>query len=208
MSSAITRAGSRGRARKEFLPAGGGGPDSVEAAADLTPDNALVRVDNTGSTPRNIQASGIDVSDADDITLPTGSLLFLRNSNSYLHSNAAGEALLHASTTVNIEGGATANVSEQDFKLTTVGTGLFIKEGSNATMGTATLVAGTVTVSTTKVTTSSRIFLTGMSAGAGLATWGSLTADEAKITAGTSFVIESGLVTDTRKVRWWIVEPA
>ncbi len=41
-----------------------------------------------------------------------------------------------------------------------IGTALYIREGANATCGVATLVAGTVTVSTNKVTANSRIHLT------------------------------------------------
>ena len=46
-----------------------------------------------------------------------------------------------------------------------LGKGLQVKEGSNAKQGTATLVAGTVTVSDTAVTANSRILLTAQSLG-------------------------------------------
>jgi hypothetical protein len=85
----------------------------------------------------------------------------------------------------------------------TVGSGLSIKEGTNATMGTATLVSGTVVVPTTKVTASSRIFLTGQN--------NSGTVGELMVSArsaGTSFTILSSSNTDTRAVAWVIVEPA
>jgi hypothetical protein len=52
-----------------------------------------------------------------------------------------------------------------NMKLGTVGSGLYVKEGSNATMGVATLSAGTVVVPTTKVTANSRIQLTAQSLG-------------------------------------------
>jgi hypothetical protein len=80
-----------------------------------------------------------------------------------------------------------------------------IKEGTNATMGLATLVAGTVTVSTTKVTANSRIFLEVQSLG------GVSVANAIAITArsaGISFTITSASVIDTSSVAWIIIEPS
>lgn len=92
-----------------------------------------------------------------------------------------------------------------DTKISTVGKGLYIKEGTNATMGVATLVAGTVTVSTTKVTANSRIFLTRQTTGGTLGSSVDVTARS----AGTSFTITSnGSILDTSTVAWVIVEPA
>jgi hypothetical protein len=89
--------------------------------------------------------------------------------------------------------------------LETAGNGLQIKEGSNATMGTATLVAGTVTVNTNKVTASSRIFLSVQSLGTvAVATPIAVTARS----AGTSFTITSSAITDTSVIAWVILEPA
>lgn len=88
-------------------------------------------------------------------------------------------------------------------QLKTSGNGFKVKEGTNATMGVATMVAGTVTVSTTKVTASSRIFLTPQNA-SGTAGSVSITAR----TASTSFVISSTNILDTRDVAWLIMEPA
>lgn len=82
------------------------------------------------------------------------------------------------------------------------GKGLQVKEGSNAKMGQAVLVAGTVTVANTSVTASSRIFLTTAISGG---TIGILSVGT--ITAGTSFVINS-VATDTSTVNWLIIEPA
>lgn len=97
---------------------------------------------------------------------------------------------------------ATLNAND-DFKLPTVGTGIYVKEGTNATMGSATLVGGTVVVSTTKVTANSRIFLTNNVNGG---TLGSLSVSAR--TAGTSFTISSTNVLDTSTVAWVIIEPA
>lgn len=90
-----------------------------------------------------------------------------------------------------------------NFKLETAGNGILIKEGTNATMGTATLAGGTVVVNTTKVTANSRIFLT--INGGTLLNVGS-TYVSAR-TAGTSFTITSTNVLDASNVAWVILEP-
>lgn len=83
------------------------------------------------------------------------------------------------------------------------GSGLRIKEGSNARMGTATLNGTTgVTVSNTSVGANTRIWLTGVGAtNAGILSIGT-------ITAGTSFVILSSNASDTRTCHWLLVEPS
>ncbi|MGW2795186.1 hypothetical protein ACWC9H_35415 [Streptomyces sp. NPDC001251] len=85
----------------------------------------------------------------------------------------------------------------------TAGGGVRIKEGTNAMMGSATLVAGTVVVNTTKVTANSRIILTAQTSGAAP---GALRVSAR--TAGTSFTITSTSGTDTSLVAWVILEPA
>lgn len=91
-----------------------------------------------------------------------------------------------------------------NLQINTVGKGLFIKEGSNAKMGTATLVAGTVDVATTAVTANSRIFLTVQSLGTvAVATPIAVTAR----VASTSFTITSSMITDTSVIAWMLVEP-
>jgi hypothetical protein len=93
--------------------------------------------------------------------------------------------------------------SGANIKMTAAGGGLYVKEGTNATMGAATLVAGTVTVNTTKVTANSRIFLSGQNSNG---THGEVTVSAR--TAGTSFTITSSNAADTRSVAWMIVEPS
>lgn len=92
----------------------------------------------------------------------------------------------------------------QNLKLQVAGGGIFIKEGTNATMGAATLVTGAAVVSTTAVTASSRIFLMVQSLGTVVAP--KAVAVTAR-TAGTSFTITSADATDTSVVGWLIVEP-
>lgn len=90
-----------------------------------------------------------------------------------------------------------------DLKLTAVGKGIYIKEGTNATMGHATLSSGTVTVSTTKVTANSRIFLT--INGGTQTNVGSVRVSS--VSSGTSFTITSDNALDASGVDWIIIEP-
>lgn len=86
-----------------------------------------------------------------------------------------------------------------------VGDGLFLKEGTNAISGIATLSGGTVTVNTTSVTANSRIVLTIQSLGTvAVPTTVGVTARS----AGTSFTITSASGTDTSVIYWMIIEPA
>lgn len=111
--------------------------------------------------------------------------------------------------------GATADVDLGTYSLSTggnmslsvAGGGLYIKEGSNATMGISTLIGGTVTVSNTKVTANSRIFLSINSVGV-LANIGIIYEDKANRIVGTSFIIKSSNVLDTSNISWVIIEPA
>ncbi len=68
-------------------------------------------------------------------------------------------------------------------------------------IGTATLVAGTKTVTTTKVKTGDHIQLTRNTPGG---TTGDLSAPAASIVDGTSFVINADVNTDTSTVNWAI----
>lgn len=89
--------------------------------------------------------------------------------------------------------------------------GLIIAEGTNAKMGIATLVAGTVTVSNTSVAANSRIFLSRQAANSATGI-GSLSLGT--VTASTSFVINSLAsdatveTGDTSIVAWLIIQPA
>lgn len=85
----------------------------------------------------------------------------------------------------------------------TLGRGIRIKEGTNAKMGIATLVGGTVTVGNTSVTANSRILLTSQSDG-GTPGWLRVSARS----AGTSFTITSSSGSDTSTVAWQLIEPA
>jgi hypothetical protein len=77
-----------------------------------------------------------------------------------------------------------------------------LSSSTNPSIGTATLVAGTVTVSTTAAKTGSRIFISRNTPGG---TPGHLSAPVASIVNGTSFVINSSSATDTSTVNWWVI---
>lgn len=91
-----------------------------------------------------------------------------------------------------------------DVKVGTIGKTYYVKTGSNAAAGTATLVGGTVTVSTTAVTANSAITL---STGRGTITNLGIYYESAR-TAGTSFTITSLNILDTSSFDWILVEKA
>jgi len=79
---------------------------------------------------------------------------------------------------------------------------LRVKEGSNRASGVATLAAGTVTVSNTRITANTRIQLTSQADG-GTPGWLRVSARS----VGTSFTITSSSGSDTSTVAWLLVEP-
>lgn len=96
-------------------------------------------------------------------------------------------------------------VDASGISVSVAGTGLLVKEGSNAKQGTSTLVGGTVVVANTSVTANSRIFITAQSLG----TVAVPSAYGVSVrTAGTSFTILASAPTDTSVVAWEIFEPA
>jgi hypothetical protein len=101
-------------------------------------------------------------------------------------------------------GVALVGSSDSDIVANLAGKGFKVKEGTNAKMGTLTLNGATeVTVNTTAVSATSRIFLTVQAPGgtpAGVAYVSSRV-------AGTSFGVK-GIALDTSTVAWLIVEPA
>lgn len=89
-----------------------------------------------------------------------------------------------------------------NIKLTTAGNKIFIADGANASVGTATLVGGTITINTTAVTANSLIHVNHLTP---IVTQGILSAPPASIVAGTSFVINSSSVADASVITWWII---
>jgi hypothetical protein len=112
-----------------------------------------------------------------------------------LRVNNAGNVMI--GTTTDTGGKLQVN---GDIALNTAGNGLKVKSGTNARVGQATLVAGTVVVSNTSITANTRIFLTVSSAGG---TQGFLRTTKV---ASTSFTITSTSATETSVVDWFLVE--
>lgn len=145
------------------------------------------------------------------LTLGTSGKFWLYDSqNSRLameiNTSPVANAVMINGTGVGVGATCTAykfEVSSGDAAVVTAGKTFRVKEGTNACMGTATLVAGTVTVSTTAVTANSRIFLTIQSNGG---TVGAVYVSARS--AGTSFTITSTSGSDTSTVAWLLVEPA
>lgn len=93
--------------------------------------------------------------------------------------------------------------ADSDIVAALAGKGFRIKEGTNAKMGTATLSGGSVTVSNTSVTSTSRIIAFSQADG-GTPGWLRCSAR----TAGTSFTITSSSASDTSTIMWILFETA
>lgn len=110
-----------------------------------------------------------------------------------------GGSAFSASSLTATSGNITA--TNGNLVLGTAGNKISIATGTNASIGVSgAMTAGTITISTTAVTASSRIFLTHATVGG---TVGVLSVGT--VTAGTSFVINSSSNTDTSTVNWLII---
>jgi hypothetical protein len=161
------------------------------ASGDATILEILNTVTNAGGNLR-----GIDINPT--LTAVAGATYpFVSRPTTGLNGFGTGTptAMLHVVGATKLEGSVTLPVA---------GNGLLIKEGANATMGTATLSGGTITVNTTKATATSRIFLTVN--GGTLTNVGSPYVSARS--AGTSFTISSTNASDVSDVAWIIIEPA
>jgi hypothetical protein len=149
-------------------------------------------ITTTGGSGTNIAGAALQIAGGRGTGTGVGGAVVFKTAS----AGSSGSALNALADRVTIN-------SVGDLIINTVGRGLQIKEGSNAKMGTATLVAGTVTVSTTAVTATSRIFLTSQADG-GTVGFQRVSAR----TAATSFVITSSNAADTSTIAWFIVEPS
>lgn len=94
----------------------------------------------------------------------------------------------------------------KDIRITAAGKGIYIKEGSNARMGTGTLSSGAATISTTSVGANTRVFA--FDQGGTVTNLGSLYEDKASRVNGTSFVIKSTNILDASDFVWLLLEPS
>lgn len=122
-------------------------------------------------------------------------VIYLANRTTVPTASAAAGALIYSETQMLSTRG--------HFRVAGAGSGLRVAEGSNAKQGTAVLVAGTVTVANTSVTSTSRIFLTSNTDGG---TPGFLRVSTRSV--GVSFTITSSNAADTSTVAYQIFEPA
>jgi hypothetical protein len=88
---------------------------------------------------------------------------------------------------------------------TSVGKGLRIKEGTNARMGEATLVVGTVVVSNSTITANTRVLLSRRTISG---TPGHLTYVKDTTLGAEKFTINSDQATDAGVVTWMLIEPS
>lgn len=204
----------------KFFGAGGGDKAALnmeDATCRVLAENLVVTpgVDDDGSGAQSPQY-GVRMLDSNYLSLISG---VINGVTTAVHDAGGNTTLLRGASLKEATGPATAVVDDPaeftrtadgaysavsaDLSIATAGFGLKVAEGANATMGRATLVAGTVTVATTAVTATSEIFLTCQTPGG---TPGFLRVSAR--TAGTSFTILSSSGTDTSVIGWLIVEPA
>jgi len=161
-------------------------------------------VSNTG----NVQGTANQVYGVAVAGTQTGTWLALNNvkgtSSSFGYISGGGYILMDPSV---VDFGGVSQfksngvISFSDLDIQTAGAGLKVAEGTNAKQGIATLTAGSVVVSNTSVTASSRIQLTAQDN----STTGALRVSAR--TAGTSFTITSSNAGDSGVVAYEIFEP-
>lgn len=181
-------------------PAFNAPPSGVTSSTQLSDSSNLVRKDaaNTITAGGQVVGSLGATSNVVPLTvqMPTGGsvdIFDVKFSNGvpvfYVGSDS--------NTYVNANLSVTGNVT-----ITSPGSGIFIKEGANALMGTLTLNGATeVTVNTTAVSATSRIFLT-------VQVPGGTPAGVAYVSSrvnGTSFGVK-GIALDTSTVAWLIIQ--
>ena len=154
---------------------------------------------NFGNLTASI-VSASTVSANTSMTSPSGDFTNITSSN----ISASGYISASSVTANNFYGTATSASYALSSSMSDVAAILSIPE-ANERMGIATLTTGTVTVSNTIVTATSRIFLTGQNLG-------TITVPAAYAisgrSVGTNFTILSSDLSDTSEVAWMIVEPA
>ena len=170
----------------------------------------IQRVDTTTNqyTPRTITAQNLV--ETMPLGLTSGAVVFGGASGQIAQDPTnfaynSGTAVLTVTSGVTVTAGPVA-LTNGNITLGTAGNGIQIKEGTNATMGTGTLSSGAATINTTKVTSSSRIFISDQ--GGTVTNLGSLYEDNASRVAGTSFTIKSSNILDSSNFVWLILEPS
>lgn len=119
----------------------------------------------------------------------------------FVNNGASAPTLAAKITTAgNLEVSGSTSINGS-LSMNTAGNGLKMKEGSNACSGSGTLAAGTVTVTTSCATTTSRIFVTATKANT--TNLGALTVTSK---AAGSFTVKSTITSDTTTFDYFIVQ--
>lgn len=185
---------------------GGLTTDTETITSAHTANNAMLEITNTASSATPVIRATINA--AGDLIFG-GRVTGDTNSRIVMDITAggvprirfgSGSAAPDAFITRPAVGVVAINVADLD--INTVGRGLQIAEGANARMGTATLVAGVVTVANTTITANTRIFLSVQSVGG---TQGLLRVSNRVV--GTSFQVSSANAADTSTFAWLLLEP-
>jgi hypothetical protein len=150
---------------------------------------------SAGTSPVTGNGGNVAISATGGVALGGGVSITAGNSN-----GTAGSIVLTVG--IGTPNGA-VNVVNGNLAISTVGNGIQVKGGSNAKIGSGTLVGGTVTISNTSVTTNSKIFVQDTTSGS-LANVGSLVVSAKS--AGTSFTVTSSNILDTSTFDYFIVE--
>ena len=184
-----------------FLGAGAASTNGNDGQFNLGGDSLPIREVWIGEGFENASALSVAVGNTRSTgTNVAGQNLTIR-AGAGTGTGGGGKLIFQTSPVAQVDRLTVSNAG--NIEINTLGAGLQVKEGSNAKMGTSTLVAGTVTVSTTAVTATSRIFLTSQADG-GTVGFQRVSAR----TAATSFTITSSSGTDTSTIAWFIVEPS
>lgn len=169
---------------------------------NLNTANTLVKRDASGNFSCNI-ITGRTTGNENPLTFSSP---LSRSVNTISLPQASASANGYLSSTdwsnFNSKVSPSSGIFTGEVALTTLGTKLHFAVGTNAAAGSATLVAGTVTISTTAVTANSLIFLTVNTASAALGT-----PYISAIVDSTSFTISSSNGADTSVINWLIIEP-
>lgn len=184
-------------------------------------------VNTAGMTQNRVQYGGANfatggITDEADFTynpttntlttgLTSGSAIVVNGGNAELSMYSSGVLGMYIHNTTEsgngiIEAnGSIETIADGGFKfnsgVSSTSNRIYIQEGSDANMGVATLVGGTVTVNNLKITANTRIFYSVQTAGG---TQGFLSTTRV---ANTSFTINSTSGTDTSTIAWVLIEP-
>lgn len=181
------------------LPYGNGGTgQSAYLTGGLVVSNAAVFTSSISAT-WGVSGSGADGINVSPAKKNGVALVVTSGGTATLAAEFQNDAGTNETTIDKTDGSINTN---GNIKMNIAGEGIYVKEGTNARMGLATLVGGTVTVANTGVTANTRIFYSIQTLGG---TQGFLRTTR---TAGTSFTITSSSSLETSTVAWILFEPS